>query len=451
MMQNFTLSKLRNFWLVSLTATALLLLATPMFTKAQQAIGTDNLLVLVAATNNNNTTVSVVEINKTTANQSPIQTIEIPGTGSNAVRVSGSATTTLYAGNSNDGTLFCFTGHLSDNTGVNANTILPRVVLTINNAGTVTYAATYSGTSGQQTRCATTLDNTNFYIADQGGHYTNNATAPSPTGNYRAIRAFGGTVYVGSQSPTAGLNEVRVMTALTGGEAQAIPGIGNNNTFQDFYFVSSGSNGNTFDVLYILRSTSATAGTIEKYSLVGGTWTSNGTYTTDFGGFSLAAEKSGNGARLYVTSGAGATTANRVIRLTDANGYNAALNITTADNVVLFTAATGTILKGLGFAPRPTVPAGISNLLAERGISIMPNPVDKNQPLHIRFNNSMAARYEVSVYSINGSRVGSQVIQHPGGSGMQRMELPANLTPGIYVVEFVDNKGQRGSTRLVIQ
>ena len=99
----------------------------------------NNLAILVAAAaSSNNTTVSVVEINKTTAGQTAIQTIDIPGTGANPIRVSGSATSTLYAANLNDGTLFCFTGHNSDVTGVNANTILPRAVVTLNNAGTIT-------------------------------------------------------------------------------------------------------------------------------------------------------------------------------------------------------------------------------------------------------------------------------------------------------------------------
>jgi hypothetical protein len=103
---------------------------------AQTAFNSNNLAVVVAAASANNTTANVVEINKTTASQTAIQTIAIPGTGTNAIRVSGSATSTLYAANSNDGTLFCFTGHNKDTvTTVNANTLLKRAVVTINNSG----------------------------------------------------------------------------------------------------------------------------------------------------------------------------------------------------------------------------------------------------------------------------------------------------------------------------
>lgn len=309
----------------------------------------NNLAILVAAASTNNTTVSVVEINKVDESQTAIQTISIPGTGSDAIRVSGSATSTLYAANSEDRTLFCFTGHYSDVTGVNANTILPRAVVTINNNGAITIATTYTGTSGNQTRCATTIDNVNFYIADQAGQYTNNSTSASPTGNFRGIKVFGGTVYVGRASNTAGVEEVATTSALIGGSITGLNGLTNFISHQDFYLISSGENGENFDILYIVRATSNTAGTIAKYSLVAGTWVANGTFTTTFGGFSLAAEKSGTGASLYVSTGLGALTANSVRKLTDAAGYNQTINIT--NNIVLFTTATGTIIKGVAFAP----------------------------------------------------------------------------------------------------
>jgi hypothetical protein len=323
---------------------------------AQSNFGANNLAILVATSASaNNTTVNVVEIDKVTANQSAIQTITIAGTGSDAIRVSGSASSTLYAANSNDGTLFCFTGHNNTNTSSNANTLNPRAVVTVNHSGSATIATTYTGTSGNQTRCATTLNNTNFYIADQGGQFTNGATSSSPTGNLRGIKAFGGTVYVGLQSSTAGIIEVSTTSAITGGTITGLPGLSNNSTFQDFFLISSGDNGSTFDVLYITRNTSATAGTVAKFSLVSGTWTANGTYTTTFGGFGIAAEKSGSGADLFVTSGNGATAANTVRKLVDAAGYNSTINITST--TTLYTAAAGTTIKGIAFAPKaPATP-----------------------------------------------------------------------------------------------
>ena len=79
-------------------------------------------------------------------------------------------------------------------------------------------------------------------------------------------------------------------------------------------------------------------------------------YVTTFGGFGLCAAKSGGGAVLYVTSGGGALTANKVISLTDTAGYNSSIAITTGNNVTLFTTAAGTILKGIAFAPKALTP-----------------------------------------------------------------------------------------------
>ena len=62
----------------------------------------------------NNTTFSIVELNSTTSGLNPVQTISISGTGTNALRTSGSAGTTGYLADSDDGTLLCFTGHNSD-------------------------------------------------------------------------------------------------------------------------------------------------------------------------------------------------------------------------------------------------------------------------------------------------------------------------------------------------
>ncbi|MBX2979374.1 MAG: T9SS type A sorting domain-containing protein [Flavobacteriales bacterium] len=327
------------------------LLVAGLVNTASAQFNNDNLAVLVAAASANNTTVSVVEIDKNTVGQSAIQTIAVSGVDPDAIRVSGSATSTLYASNSSDGSLFCFTGHNNTNTGSNANTLNPRAVVTINNAGVVTLATTYTAASGNQTRGATTLNNSNWFIGDQGGFYTNGSSSSSPGGNIRSVKAFGSTVY--GFTASASVAPVGVVSAPSGGSFTALPGIPLGATsMQDFYLVSSGDNGADFDILYILQATSATVGTLYKYSLVGGTWVANGTYASTFGGFGLAAEKNGAGASLYVSTGTGASAANSVRKLVDAAGFNATINITA--NTVLYTAAAGTIIKGLAFAPQST-------------------------------------------------------------------------------------------------
>ncbi len=315
----------------------------------------NNLAVLIAAASVSNTTVSVAEIQKSGSNQMPVQTIAIPGTGTNAIRVSGSATSTLYAANTNDGSLFSFTGANSTNTTSNANTLNPRAVVTLDNSGNIVLQTTYTGSSGNQTRSATSINNTNWFIGDQGGFYTNGATSASPSGNVRSVKVFGGTVY--GFTSTTSAPPVGIISAPSGGTYTALTGLPNGATSrQDFYMLSSGSNGSVYDVLYVLDATSASAGTIFKYALVAGSWVSNGTYSTSFGGFGIVAENAGSGANIYITTGTGATTANSVIKLTDVAGYNTTINITTGNNVTLFTTASGTIIKGLAFAPKAVLP-----------------------------------------------------------------------------------------------
>ncbi len=341
-----------------------------------------DIAVLQVDASASNTTASIVELNTTTANQTAVQTIVINGTsGSNSLRFSGSATSTGYLADSNDGSLLALTGANTIDTAANANTYLTRGVGTFDSAGNFAFQTTYTGNSGSQTRGATSTNNTSWTIGDQGGLYTNGLTAPSPTGNFRAAKAFGGTIYVFTASATS----ASVFT-VSSGTVTALPGLPNGTTTaQDFYLVSSGANGSSYDELYILSASSATAGTIAKYSLVSSSWTSNGSYTTNFGGFGLAASKSGSGEVLYVSSGTGATTANKVMGLFDAAGYNQTINVTTANNLTLYTAPTGKIVKGVAFAPVSSNNAPVIN-----SVTVTPSSPRTNDTLSVSVSSTDA-------------------------------------------------------------
>jgi len=195
-----------------------------------------NLALLVTAANSSNTTGSVVEINTTTANQAAIQTIAIPGTGTDAYRLSASATSTAYVASSNDRTLLTFTGANNSDAVANVNTLNPRGVFTVNSAGTITKQTTYTGSSGNQTRGATSLNNTNWFVGDQGGFYTNGSAAASPSGNIRGVKSFGGVVYAFTASTTA--VPVGTISAPTAGTYTALPGLPLGNAqMQDFYLI----------------------------------------------------------------------------------------------------------------------------------------------------------------------------------------------------------------------
>ena len=337
-------------------AASLLLSISSLCANAQFTAG--NLTILQAAASANNTNASVIELNTTTAGQSPVSATPLPTSGANVFIISGSASSTGYLALSNDGTLLCFTGVNSTATG-NVNALNPRVVATLNVSQIFDIAATYTGdvADKDQTRAAATIDDNNWYIGDQGGIYTNNATAPSPSGNYRGVKSFGGAVYVAQQTTTG----IGILSAPSGGSIAPLNGLTTNANLVDFYLISSGSNGSSFDVLYILSndgSKNGGVGTINKYSLVGGSWVANGSpYTTaspTSGGFGLAAQAMTGGANLYISTLDGGTAGNSVVKLIDAAGYNAALSITTANNITLYTAPAAAVIKGIAFTPTGT-------------------------------------------------------------------------------------------------
>ena len=351
------------------------------FNGFSQQFTSGNIAVFVAAASASNTTGSIVELNTTTAGQAAVTTHLIDGSAMpNALRFSGSATSTAYMTNSNDGTLLAFTGGNTTTSGAtNINTILPRGVGTYNAAGTFNLATTYTGISGNQTRCATSLNNSAWFIGDQGGIYSNSTTTPSPSGNFRGVKSLGGIVYVATASA------IGTIAAPTGGTFVGLPGLPAFTNLQDFYLVQSGSNGTAYDVLYAVTNStgsSNTAGSILKYSLVSGSWTANGTYTTNFAGFGFAARKSGTGAELFISSGAGALTANSVFKVTDAAGYNTTIAVTTGNNVNLYTSAAGTVIKGVAFAPIPAVNLSVStNAATEAAATVVTVTATASSPV----------------------------------------------------------------------
>jgi hypothetical protein len=51
----------------------------------------------------------------------------------------------------------------------------------------------------------------------------------------------------------------------------------------------------------------------------------------------------------------GALTANSIIKLSDVAGYNSTISITSSNNINLYNAPSGKIIKGVAFAPKPSV------------------------------------------------------------------------------------------------
>jgi uncharacterized repeat protein (TIGR02543 family) len=296
------------------------------------------------------TTCAVLEITTNLNQVNPVQTININGTVGNpgtALRIGTSATSGGLA-TSSDGTLLCVAGYNTTNT-TGANTVL-RGVGTLNGAGVFNMPATYSGNgvAGNQTRCATTVDDQLFYWADKGGVYTNGTTSPTDGQNILRVRSFGGTVYEINQQGFASVVSTVSQDGTTLYPLPNYPTATDKNA-NDFYLISSGQNGAVYDILYQLDASATNAGTIYKYSLVNGQWLNNSSYNTSFGGCSIIAANTATGAVLYVVTTLGTTDNNSVIELTDGAGYNANIQITTVGT--LYTAPGSSSLKSIAFVP----------------------------------------------------------------------------------------------------
>jgi len=300
-----------------------------------------NLAVEQLATNATSSIFSIIELNPSSAAQAtPVNSYNIPSTGATALRQSSAGSTGRLA-TSNDGTLLAFTG-FEDATGVaDETTITARGVGTLDRNYSYALPASYTSTvgSGDQTRSATSLNNTTWYMGDKSGIYLNGASAPVNPINVRPLKSFGGQVYALSASTPA----VVVSTlSVDGTTITGLPGLPVDASAVDFHMISSGNNRAAFDILYVLDGVNVT-----KYSLVSGTWQANGVATAlGVTGDGFCAASYGQGAYLYVTTGTG----NTVVRITDTAGYNAAPTINTASNITLYTAASG-YLKGISFAP----------------------------------------------------------------------------------------------------
>jgi hypothetical protein len=321
-----------------------------------------------------NSTFSILELNPTNANQSsPVNTFAISATGTNALRNSQSGTTGRMA-NNDDGTLVCFAGFEDGSSATpNENAIDPRGVGTLDPFGNFVLQTSYTGVGGgtaNQTRSATSVDNSIWYIGDKGGTYTNNETTPYIGGtsdlNIRSVKSFGGTVYGIQQQSGSVVATLLQIVPVNGQLVTGIPstsqsyypvdGFPQDNAVVDFYLVKSGSNGSLYDVVYYLDNSGATSGSINKYYYSGlddnqvPAYTSAGSVATANGGDGLCATVNTNGGfDIYYTTGAGGTPGNSLIMVHDSAVWNGNINLTSTNT--LYTAGSESSLKGVAFAP----------------------------------------------------------------------------------------------------
>jgi len=303
-----------------------------------------------------------------------VQSIAVPTAvaGANQIlTVAGSSTNDCGMTRSSNGSYLLIAGYSAPvGTAAVAGTTsaaFPRVIGRVDGNGTIDTTTTTTSFSGGNIRSATSDNGTNLWAvgSTSGVVYTTLGTTGASTvvsntaTNLRVINIFLNQLYISSGAGT--LRSAAVGTGLPTTTGQAITGLPGmptaTNSFNGFFFADLSPSVFGLDTLYIASDAAAAtpatelSGGILKFSLVGGTWTYNGTFAAVVGPpaitqasfFGLAGVQNINGnVTLYSTK------ASQLLSVVDTTGYNAA---PTANFAQLATNTTNTAFRSVALVP----------------------------------------------------------------------------------------------------
>ncbi|MCU1228375.1 MAG: polymorphic outer membrane protein [Acidobacteria bacterium] len=286
-----------------------------------------------------------------------VQSIPLPTAVNGANKrlvLSGTATTEGLATRSANGAYLVIAGYdaalatasLTTSTSATVNRVIGRV----DSSGVIdTTTALTDAISGGNPRSAASTNGTDLWISGTSsgggvryaayGATTSTSLATTPT-NLRVLGVFNSQLYTSSQSGAFRLATVGTGTPTTTGQTITnLPGFSTSTgSPYSFFFADLDATVPGVDTLWVADD----GGTIGKYSLVSGNWTSNGTITAS-GVRGLAGSVSGGTVTLFSAS------ASALFTVTDTAGYNAAPSSTTPTSIA--TPGTNKAFRGVAFAP----------------------------------------------------------------------------------------------------
>jgi len=292
-----------------------------------------------------------------------VQSIPIPTTTSGANRrlvASGTATTEGQLTRSVDGLCLVLPGYdaalatasLTTSTSAAVN----RVIARVDTSGAInTTTALTDASTGSSPRSAASTNCTDIWMSGGAGSVryttlgaTTSTQLSTTVTNMRAVAIYGGQLYTSTQSGTIRLGTVGSGIPTTSGQTIAnLPGFSTSSAPNQFFLADLNAGVAGVDTLYVADES---AGQILKYSLVAGTWTSNGTITAA-SVRGLTASVSGSTVTLFGTYSAGS----KLAKVVDTAGYNAAPSTTTVTDLATAPANTG--FRGVAFAPISGLPS----------------------------------------------------------------------------------------------
>lgn len=316
---------------------------------------------------------SPVFIDEYTPSGTLVQSIPLPTTVSGANKrliASGTAGSEGLISRSGDGNYLLATGYdapmpTTSLTGT-ASTAVNRVVARIAGNGTVdTTTALTDAATANNIRGAFSTNGTDIWTTGGAGGVryttfggTTSVQLSTTQANIRGVVVIGSQLYVTSGSGTntnRGVNAVGTGTPTTSGQTiTRLTGLTDTNcpSTYGFFFADLDAGVAGVDTLYVADDG---AGALTKFSLVGATWTANGTVgadTDDYRG--LTGVVNVGVVTLYATrkGGGAAAGGGELVTLSDSSGYNAAF---TGTPTLLATAAANTAFRGVAFAPAAPV------------------------------------------------------------------------------------------------
>ncbi len=302
---------------------------------------------------------TAVFLDEYTTSGTLVQSIALPTALSGAQRrltASGTATSEGLLSRSANGACVLLTGYdaptgtasISGTTAAAAN----RVIGLVSASGATDTSTGLTNFSANNVRSAASTDCTNLWAtgANDGVRYVSLGSSTttqisSTVTNLRQLNIFDGQLYVSTGSGTAvrlGAVGVGAPTS-TGQTITNLPGLPITGSPFSYYFADLSSAVAGIDTLYIADDTTTIG--LQKYSLVGGTWVSNGGIS-GAGIRGLTAVPSGADVTLYAT-----TTANAIVAVTDASGYNGALTGALSTIVSASVVGANKVIRGIALTP----------------------------------------------------------------------------------------------------
>jgi hypothetical protein len=284
--------------------------------------------------------------------------------------------------------------------GSTTSTATPRTVAIINAAGTVnTTTALTDAATGNNVRSAVTSDGTNIWVGGAAGGVRSTTIGSStsteivsdpPTGtsykNVREVNIANGQLYTSADPTKAGIDIATVGTGLpTSGSLTPanLPGLPTSGFDPYGYSFLTLGTGSAPDTMYVADNT---AGAVDKFALVSGTWTAAGSVSVP-GVIGVAANDDGNGnVTIDASASNSAGTSGTLSVITDTSGLGGTLTGSATTPVTLpanetfrgVAFAPGTVLgSGGGVKPPPAVPTiSVAHSGLPAAINDPTNPTD---------------------------------------------------------------------------